>query len=468
MKRLISLVLVLVLVISCCPFASYAASEEAEEAAWALYELGLFSGIGTNPDGTPNFDLDRVPTRAEGITMLVKLLGKEQEAMSTDWDIPFTDVPDWAVHYVGYAYTNHLTSGTSDTTFGTNVLISAPQYISFVLQALGYVIGTDFQWDKACELSDQIGLTNGEYSDAEAAFTRGDVAIISYRSLSLGDYVAVSGVELDQKSVSLGVGESVTLTATVAPEDATNKNVTWSSSDETVATVSQGTVTAAAIGTTVITAKCGGKEASCAVTVTPMAITFSGTGDKVVSGVNIPAGSYYAEYTHNGTSNFISKLYYGPERFDYISITNEIGACSGQVSMYEHGGAAVTDGMLEVKADGDWTIRFIPVFGTTTTNISGHGEIVTGVFKAEKTRYAVTMTHDGKSNFIAKLIKYDIDSRFDYESMANEIGAYSGQTIVELEAGELYYFYVRADGNWTFDFGEGDPVTTYAPPVIPD
>lgn len=185
MKRLLSMLLALVLAITCCPFFSSAASEEAEDAALALSKLGLFSGTGTNPDGTPNFDLDRVPTRVECITMLVKLLGKEAEAMSTTWKTPFTDVPTWAEHYVGYAYSSHLSSGTSATTFGSYDLITAPQYISFVLQTLGYVIGMDFQWDKAWELSDRIGLTSGEYNVSTSNFTRGDVAIISYRSLAL-------------------------------------------------------------------------------------------------------------------------------------------------------------------------------------------------------------------------------------------------------------------------------------------
>lgn len=184
MKRLLSFAIAMIFLISCVPMIAHAASEEAVEAAQALYALGLFSGTGTNADGTPNFDLDRVPTRAECITMLVKLLGKEQEALNGTWETPFTDVPKWAVQYVGYAYAYHLSSGTSATTFGSDDLITAPQYISFVLQTLGYTIGMDFQWDKAWELSDKIGLTKGDYNESNTSFTRGDVAIISYRSLS--------------------------------------------------------------------------------------------------------------------------------------------------------------------------------------------------------------------------------------------------------------------------------------------
>lgn len=81
--------------------------------------------------------------------------------------------------------------------------------------------------------------------------------------------VAVSEVHLDQTSLSLNVGESVTLTATVLPEYATDKTVTWTSSNTSVATVdSNGKVKAIAGGSTTITATAGGVSASCTVTVT--------------------------------------------------------------------------------------------------------------------------------------------------------------------------------------------------------
>lgn len=183
MKRFASMVLALTMLLSLVP-ASYAASDEANEAAQALYELGLFNGVGTNADGTPIFDLDRSPTRQEAITMLVRLLGKEEGAKSGTWETPFTDVDDWAKPYVGYAYANGLAGGTSPTTFSGNDTVTASQYLTFILRALGYEDGTDFQWDKAWELSDKIKLTDGRYNAKVKEFTRGDVAIISCKALS--------------------------------------------------------------------------------------------------------------------------------------------------------------------------------------------------------------------------------------------------------------------------------------------
>ena len=77
----------------------------------------------------------------------------------------------------------------------------------------------------------------------------------------------VSSITLDKSSTSLKVGETVTLTATVGPDDATDKTVTWTTSDATVATVSNGVVTAKNLGTTTITAKAGDKTATCSITV---------------------------------------------------------------------------------------------------------------------------------------------------------------------------------------------------------
>ena len=84
-----------------------------------------------------------------------------------------------------------------------------------------------------------------------------------------GNEVAATSVTLSETQLSLAVGESATLTATVLPEDATDKTVTWSSSDEGVVTVSGGAVTALAEGGATITATCGSVFAECAVTVTP-------------------------------------------------------------------------------------------------------------------------------------------------------------------------------------------------------
>ena len=84
--------------------------------------------------------------------------------------------------------------------------------------------------------------------------------------------IPVTSVTLDKTKITLTEGDTQTLTATVKPDDATDKTITWTSSNESVATVDGGKVTAIVPGTATITAKAGDKTATCAVTVEKMVI----------------------------------------------------------------------------------------------------------------------------------------------------------------------------------------------------
>lgn len=82
--------------------------------------------------------------------------------------------------------------------------------------------------------------------------------------------IPVGSITLDKTQLSLKHGESETLTATVQPDDATDKSVAWSSDEPDIATVDQnGMVTALSPGLATITATAGEKSATCAVTVEP-------------------------------------------------------------------------------------------------------------------------------------------------------------------------------------------------------
>ena len=106
-------------------------------------------------------------------------------------------------------------------------------------------------------------------SSTEAALSGTITGNTSVR-LAFVTKVPVTGVTLNKTSLTLNKGASETLTATVSPSNATNKSVTWSSSNTSVATVdSNGKVTAVSAGSTTVTVKTndGGKTATCAVTV---------------------------------------------------------------------------------------------------------------------------------------------------------------------------------------------------------
>ena len=90
--------------------------------------------------------------------------------------------------------------------------------------------------------------------------------------------ISVESITLNKPQLSLVKGATETLTATVLPTTATDKAVTWESSDTAVATVENGVVTAVAAGNATITAKAGEKTATCAVTVTNPSNSGSSSG----------------------------------------------------------------------------------------------------------------------------------------------------------------------------------------------
>ena len=222
MKKMLSVIAAIALIFSITPSA-FAAGDKTLQSADVLHALGLFDGVGADANGNPNYDLDRAPTRAEAITMLVRLLGKAEEAETKTWTTPFTDVAEWAKPYVGYAYTNKLTMGTSATTFGNDDKVSATQYLTFVLRALGYESGGDFQWDKAWELTDKIGITNGEYNANSTIFLRGDVVIISNNALPIQQ--KGNGQTLAEKLIADGIFTKAQYDNAFCDETATPKIV---------------------------------------------------------------------------------------------------------------------------------------------------------------------------------------------------------------------------------------------------
>ena len=119
-----------------------------------------------------------------------------------------------------------------------------------------------------------ITANRGDYQVIKINF--GDCGEVWIDDIEYGEYSAnvapvhATGVTLDKTSASVKQGKTITLTATVAPADAVNKNVTWSSNNASVATVSNGVVTGVTTGNAQITATTvdGSHTASCTVTVT--------------------------------------------------------------------------------------------------------------------------------------------------------------------------------------------------------
>ena len=197
MKKIISMILILVMSVGLMPIVGAAQNSSAEIMAQNLKALGIFRGVSDT-----NFDLNRAPTRIEALVMLVRLLGKETSALESSATHPFRDVPQWADSYVGYAYREGLTKGISDTEFGTgNATIQ--MYLTFVLRALCYsdTNGADFSYAEPYTLSYQTGiLPNGVNRDD---FLRADVVKISYAAMSA--YIKNTAKTLSSKLIEEGV-----------------------------------------------------------------------------------------------------------------------------------------------------------------------------------------------------------------------------------------------------------------------
>lgn len=128
----------------------------------------------------------------------------------------------------------------------------------------------------------------------------------------------VESVALDQSSITITEGETATLTATVSPDNATNKAVTWSTSDASVATVAEGIVTAVAPGTATITVKTvdGEKSDVCEVTVETALLKDVESISDLAYTTNTPMDEFYVTWT--GVDNAAGyKCWYVIEGDDY-------------------------------------------------------------------------------------------------------------------------------------------------------
>lgn len=188
-------------------------------------------------------------------------------------------------------------------------------------------------------------------------------------------------------------------------------------------------------------------------TATVAPISFSGKGAKVISGVSIPYNICKVVLHHDGKSNFVI-VPYDKSGDRKSSLVNEIGNYSGAVICANR----IDEGMLEVKADGNWSISFEPIEQGGTSNITGSGSWVSPFFTLKKGMQIVSLSNEGKGNFIVTV--YDETGK-RYSSLANEIGDYTGEAVFNGGVdGRKYCISVMSRGKWSVDFGLTDKITT--------
>lgn len=134
MKKTLSLLLAFLMIFSLISF-PVSADETQQNTGEYLQKLGIISG-----DEKGNLNTESNLTREEAISILVRMLGKSQEAKSGAADSGFSDVAPnhWAAKDIAYAKKAGLTSGMGDGTFGLKRKVTSKEIASFMLRALGH------------------------------------------------------------------------------------------------------------------------------------------------------------------------------------------------------------------------------------------------------------------------------------------------------------------------------------------
>ena len=212
--------------------------------------------------------------------------------------------------------------------------------------------------------------------------------------------VPVQSVGLNQTTLELIAGKEATLTATVKPDDATNKTVTWSSNNETVATVdNNGKVTAKAAGEAIITAKVGDKQATCNVKVT--------AADVAVESVTLNQSSLELVAGKEATLTATVKPESATDKtVTWTSDKPEIAAVEGgTVTAKAEGTATITvttvDGGKTATCKVTVTPKTVPV---SSIQVQGAASIYVG----DTAKLTATITPDGASN---KAVTWDSQNK---------------------------------------------------------
>ena len=159
--------------------------------------------------------------------------------------------------------------------------------------------------------------------------------------------VRVTGIKLSKTSVSLTAGKSIAITATISPNNATNKSVTWSSSNTAIATVSGGTIKAVKAGSATITCTtkdASGKSATCKVKVISKSdATLSAKQGKTNTGTSV-------------TNKYLGSLGYGTfSKADQVQLAKDLGISGATSSnIYTAANQAAIKVALQKKLIKDW------------------------------------------------------------------------------------------------------------------
>lgn len=236
--------------------------------------------------------------------------------------------------------------------------------------------------------------------------------------------IPVTGISLNTSSISVAVDSTVTLTATVTPSNATNKIVTWSTNNSSVATVSNGVVTGKSVGTATITATAGGKSAICSVTVIA-AGTNGWIGSASAGTISAATTSFSAAggtgNISNTTSVSINTLKYRIYNSDGITYTDNTPSIS--YSWIVNGGGLSTAGGSNATTTITYASRGTTAGDTRTGTIVRRAKFTYGSYSTTLDSNTITVTQEANE---ATLVRGDITYGTPVLSLTNNLTAGEG------------------------------------------
>ncbi len=249
------------------------------------------------------------------------------------------------------------------------------------------------------EVSLAAGKAAGTYADTVTiqSGTIKKVQNVKQVVTKVEEVVAVEGITLSPTEATLEIGATETLKATVTPTNATNKKVTWSSSNDKIAKVdTKGVVTAVAAGTATITVTTvdGEKTATCEVTVKkPAAVQSEIVGAEKVS---VVSGTKLRDIT---------------AKYKAVAKDTDI-TDKGTFSWKKNGEAIVEDTIFKLADAGAYTLVFLPA--DTNAYATAELPVTITVTKKENTLKPIAPTVASKTDSSVTLSTYVGDQMVEY------------------------------------------------------
>lgn len=248
------------------------------------------------------------------------------------------------------------------------------------------------------------------------------------------EIVHVTSISLDQSSLELAVGETYEFIATVLPENATNKELIWSSSDESVLTVNDGVITAIKEGKATVTVKSkdGFKSSSCEVTVNkePSIIHVSSVSLNETT-LNLETGDRYTLIAAVLPTDATDKsLSWKSSDDSIVTVTNK-----GKLTALKAGEATITvttkDGGLTASCTVNVTQKVVPVNGVSLN----YSELELSV--------------DGSENLLAKVLPTNATNKEVIWSSTNEsVATVVDGVVTAISVGEAIIVVETVDGGY--------------------